>query len=56
MNIIVKYNNKAVPNKRIYGVKKVKQDHRGAKALEFMNDALCDVIFLPGSVKALIRE
>lgn len=56
MNIIIKYNNKSLPNKRLRGVKAVKQDHRGAKALEFSDPELCDVIFLPGSIKDLVRE
>lgn len=56
MNIIIKYNNKSLPNKRLRGVKTVKQDHRGAKALEFSDPKLCDVIFLPGSIKDLVRE
>ena len=56
MNIIIKYNNKSLPNKRFRGVKEIKKDHRGAKALVFSDSKLCDVIFLPGSIKDLVRE
>lgn len=56
MDIVIQFNARNTQNKRFKEVEVIKEDRRGAKAIEFKDPTRCGVIFLPGVVKNIRRE